>query len=40
MREGACVVLADIDAESLDATVGDFGKRFGKDVVAGVAMST
>ena len=36
MREGACVVLADIDAKSLDATVADFGKRFGKDVVAGV----
>ena len=36
LREGACVVLADIDAKSLDATVADFGKRFGKDVVAGV----
>jgi rhamnulose-1-phosphate aldolase/alcohol dehydrogenase len=36
MGEGACVVLADIDAKSLDATVADFGKRFGKDVVAGV----
>jgi rhamnulose-1-phosphate aldolase/alcohol dehydrogenase len=34
--EGACVVLADIDAQSLDATVADFGKRFGKDAVAGV----
>jgi rhamnulose-1-phosphate aldolase/alcohol dehydrogenase len=36
MGEGACVVLADIDAQSLDATVADFGKRFGKDQVAGV----
>jgi rhamnulose-1-phosphate aldolase/alcohol dehydrogenase len=36
MGEGACVVLADIDAKSLDATVADFGKRFGKDAVAGV----
>ncbi len=34
--EGACVVLADIDAQSLEATVGEFGKRFGKDVVHGV----
>jgi rhamnulose-1-phosphate aldolase/alcohol dehydrogenase len=36
MSEGACVVLADIDAQSLDAAVADFGKRFGKDAVAGV----
>jgi rhamnulose-1-phosphate aldolase/alcohol dehydrogenase len=36
MGEGACVVLADIDAQSLDATVEDFSKRFGKDAVAGV----
>jgi len=36
MGEGSCVVLADIDAQSLDATVEDFGKRFGKDAVAGV----
>src|SRR5271166_3676109 len=36
MGEGACVVLADIDARALDATVADFGKRFGKDAVAGV----
>ena len=32
MGEGACVVLADIDAASLDETVADFGKRFGRDV--------
>jgi 3-oxoacyl-[acyl-carrier protein] reductase len=36
MGEGACVVLADIDAQSLDAAVADFGKQFGKDVVSGV----
>jgi rhamnulose-1-phosphate aldolase/alcohol dehydrogenase len=36
MAEGACVVLADIDAQSLDAAVVDFGKRFGKDVVTGI----
>ena len=36
MSEGACVVLADIDAKSLDETVGDFRKRFGKDVAIGV----
>ncbi len=36
MGEGACVVLADIDAKSLETAVADFGKRFGKDLVAGV----
>jgi rhamnulose-1-phosphate aldolase/alcohol dehydrogenase len=36
MGEGASVVLADIDAQSLDATVADFGKLFGRDVVTGV----
>jgi NAD(P)-dependent dehydrogenase (short-subunit alcohol dehydrogenase family) len=36
MGEGACVVLADIDAQSLDNAVADFGKLFGKDVVSGV----
>ena len=38
MGEGACVVLADIDATSLGETVGDFRKRFGKDVASGVVM--
>jgi rhamnulose-1-phosphate aldolase/alcohol dehydrogenase len=38
MSDGACVVLADIDAQSLDAAVADFGKRFGKDVVSGVSV--
>src|SRR5580698_3569061 len=36
MGEGACVVLADIDAQSLDAAVAGFGKKFGKDGVSGV----
>src|SRR3984885_8538267 len=36
MGEGACVVLADIDAQSLDAAVAAFGKRFGRDVVTGI----
>ena len=36
MGEGACVVLADIDAQSLEAAVADFGKMFSKDVVSGV----
>ena len=38
LGEGACAVLADIDAKSLDETVAEFRKRFGKDVVAGVVM--
>ncbi len=35
LREGACVALADIDRASLDATVAEFRKAFGKDAVAG-----
>jgi rhamnulose-1-phosphate aldolase/alcohol dehydrogenase len=38
MGEGASVVLADIDRASLDARTAEFGKRFGKDSVASVAM--
>ena len=37
--EGACVVLADIDQESLDRTVTDFTKRFGQDAVRGVKLN-
>jgi rhamnulose-1-phosphate aldolase/alcohol dehydrogenase len=37
MGEGACVVLADIDASSLGEATAEFRKRFGKDVVTGVA---
>ena len=33
--EGACVVLADIDATSLEGTVAEFRKAFGRDAVAG-----
>ena len=34
-REGACVMLADIDAESLETAVTELSKEFSKDVVAG-----
>jgi rhamnulose-1-phosphate aldolase/alcohol dehydrogenase len=33
LAEGACVVLADIDSNALEQTLGDFGKRHGGDVV-------
>ncbi len=35
LREGACVVLADIDRNALDVAVDEFGKAFGKDNVRG-----
>jgi rhamnulose-1-phosphate aldolase/alcohol dehydrogenase len=35
MSEGACVVLADIDQGSLDATVAEFRRTFGRDAVFG-----
>ncbi len=38
MSEGCNVMLADIDKASLDEVVAGFGKRFGKDMVRGVAM--
>lgn len=38
LGEGAAVVLADIDADSLNATVQDFAKSFGKDRVTGVRL--
>jgi rhamnulose-1-phosphate aldolase/alcohol dehydrogenase len=38
LADGACVMLADIDAAALAAAVETFGKRFGKDNVAGVVM--
>ncbi|HET7863524.1 MAG TPA: bifunctional rhamnulose-1-phosphate aldolase/short-chain dehydrogenase [Burkholderiaceae bacterium] len=37
LGEGACVVLADIDAEALDAAVAALGAAHGKDHVRGVA---
>ncbi len=39
LREGACVVLADIDAGSLDAAKADFAKAFGADQVRGVVVN-
>ena len=36
--EGACVVLADIDATALEAAEGDFIKRFGADAVRSVKL--
>jgi NAD(P)-dependent dehydrogenase (short-subunit alcohol dehydrogenase family) len=36
LREGACVMLADIDQDSLDDAVHDFSTRYGSDVVRGV----
>lgn len=36
LQQGACVVLADIDQESLDGAVADLSGSFGPDVVRGV----
>ncbi len=36
LSEGACVLLADIDAEALDAAVATLAKTHGKDVVRGL----
>jgi len=36
LSEGACVVLADVDLDSLDGMVGTLGKAYGKDSVRGV----
>ncbi len=38
LGEGACVVLADIDAASLDATLEEFRASHGKDSVRGVTL--
>jgi rhamnulose-1-phosphate aldolase/alcohol dehydrogenase len=38
LAEGCNVMLADIDAKSLDEVVAGFGKRFGADMVRGVVM--
>jgi NAD(P)-dependent dehydrogenase (short-subunit alcohol dehydrogenase family) len=35
LSEGACVILADIDKASLDETVAEFRKAFGRDASAG-----
>jgi len=38
LREGACVVLADIDATALEAANGELGTAFGKDFVRSVRL--
>ena len=38
-REGACVVLADIDEAALASTQAELGKAFGADFVAGVKVN-
>lgn len=38
LQEGACVVLADINQDALDAAVERFGRQFGRDGVRGVRM--
>ncbi len=38
MAEGACVVLADIDAEALSATQAEFARRYGADQVRAVRL--
>ena len=38
LSEGACVMLADIDAAALDGAVAAFGKQFGKDNVRGIVL--
>jgi rhamnulose-1-phosphate aldolase/alcohol dehydrogenase len=35
MKEGACVMLADLDERSLEATVTEFREGYGRDAVAG-----
>ena len=39
LREGACVMLADIDEEALGTVAADLSKRFGADVVRRVKMN-
>jgi len=39
LREGACVLLADIDAEALDRTAQNLAGRHGRDVVRTVSMN-
>ncbi|MCM2476028.1 bifunctional rhamnulose-1-phosphate aldolase/short-chain dehydrogenase [Rhizobium sp. CG5] len=39
MSEGACVVLADIDADALTNTLADFTKRYGADSVRSVNLN-
>lgn len=39
LEEGACVMLSDLDADRLSATVDELRKVFGKDAVAGVRLN-
>ncbi len=39
LREGACVMLADINAEALETAATGLARRFGKDVVGSVVMN-
>jgi NAD(P)-dependent dehydrogenase (short-subunit alcohol dehydrogenase family) len=39
LREGACVMLADIDAAALDEVTSGFAARHGRDMVRGVQMN-
>ncbi len=38
VKEGACVVLSDIDAERLEAAKNEFAEKFGKDAVAAAVL--
>ncbi len=37
LQEGVCAVLLDIDTDALASTVAELGKKYGRDVVRGVA---
>lgn len=39
LKEGACVMLADIDEKALEQTVAELSKQFSSDVVRGVSMN-
>ncbi|ASY61688.1 putative rhamnulose-1-phosphate aldolase [Sinorhizobium sojae CCBAU 05684] len=39
MREGACIILADIDQGALEAAEGELAARYGKDFVRAVSMN-
>jgi rhamnulose-1-phosphate aldolase/alcohol dehydrogenase len=39
LEEGACVMLSDMDADRLDASVAELKKSYGKDVVSGAVLN-
>jgi rhamnulose-1-phosphate aldolase/alcohol dehydrogenase len=39
LEEGACVMLSDLDADRLEASVAELKKSFGKDVVSGAVLN-